>query len=497
MTPSHTGGHVTATVDLAHGPKATSCRIQWAEEPEPEQPIFYFESTPCSPAAPFTEEQTSISADLSSLQTERSYRVRAVVKSLNGTTRSQSVKLRPPAVLSVNTDPATEVTRTTAILNGSLNADGLPTEYYFQYGIDTNYRNKTPTASAGSGTSVVPVPAVEINNLQAGRPYHYRLVATNSYGTTFGPDQVFGAASAPVISGLRTSDVAETSATLHTRIIPGGYDTTYHFEYGTTPFYGESIPLNETSIGNSTEPVDISQHIEGLQAGVTYHFRVVTQNKWGSATSEDSTFDFFPPACPNEYVRQLTRSAYLPDCRAYELVSPANAGGVSLLPGAVTHDTPLLNSTFLPHLKTPEPNPGTALSPARFSFLAEGGAVNGTNPPNSIVDFYTSTRTNQGWVTRYWGLKGNEVAFAGGPQCSLNGDICIDYHLQDFSESIRAMSARSPPMCGPRTGKASVACRPTSTSSKAPRNTWARTSHRRTSATTSSPRGTSPSSRAG
>ena len=64
VTPSHTGGHVTATVDLAHGPKATSCRIQWAEEPEPEQPIFYFESTPCSPAAPYPEEQTSISADM-------------------------------------------------------------------------------------------------------------------------------------------------------------------------------------------------------------------------------------------------------------------------------------------------------------------------------------------------------------------------------------------------------------------------------------------------
>ena len=107
-----------------------------------------------------------------------------------------------------------------------------------------------------------------------------------------------------------------------------------------------------------------------------------------------------------------------------------------MLPGGVTHDTPFLNSEFVPHLKVPEPNPGTAISPGRFSFLAEGGAVNGTNPPNSIVDFYTSTRTNEGWVTRYWGLKGNETAFAGAPQCSLTGDVCIDYHLPDIGFGI-------------------------------------------------------------
>ena len=262
--PTHTGGHVSATVDLAHGPKATSCRVQWAEEPEPKQPIFYFESTPCTPAAPYPEELTPISAEINGLQTEKSYRVRVVVKTLNGTTKSQSVQLRPPAVLSVNTAPATEVTRTTAVLNGSLDADGLPTEYFFQYGIDTNYRNKTATASAGSGASSVPVTPVEISNLQAGRPYHYRLVATNSFGTTYGPDRVFSAASAPVISGLRTSDLTETSATLHARINPGGFDTTYHFEYGATPEYGESIPLNEPSIGDGVEPADLSQTLTNL-----------------------------------------------------------------------------------------------------------------------------------------------------------------------------------------------------------------------------------------
>ncbi len=73
--------------------------------------------------------------------------------------------------------------------------------------------------------------------------------------------------------------------------------------------------------------------------GVVYHFRIVAENKWGTTASERQTFAFNPPHCPNSAVRQQTGSAYLPDCRAYELVSPARAGGAALLPEGPTLPT--------------------------------------------------------------------------------------------------------------------------------------------------------------
>src|SRR4029078_13591344 len=103
-------------------------------------------------------------------------------------------------------------------------------------------------------------------------------------------------------------------------------------------------------------------------------------------------------------------------------------------PGELSQDFVFFNflGNFIsPHYKVEALNFGTASTPPRFSFLAIAGAIDGTDPPNSLADTYTSTRTPSGWVTRYWGQKGNEVSLAGGPKCDLGMDICIDYHLRE------------------------------------------------------------------
>ena len=198
---------------------------------------------------------------------------------------------------------------------------------------------------------------------------------TTTLGTTRGPDQTFVAASPPTISGVRPSDVGETGATLNARIDPVGFPTKYRFEYGPTTSYGQVSPPGEGSVGEGHGPVPVSQQITGLEPGVTYHFRVVATNQWGTEVTDDSTFNFFPQDCPNAYARQLTRAAYLPDCRAYELVSPGNASAIELYPGDVTEDLFFytFGSKFIPHYKTEALNLGTARNPSRFSFegLAE------------------------------------------------------------------------------------------------------------------------------
>ncbi len=90
----------------------------------------------------------------------------------------------------MTTEPATNVTGTGATLNGSVNPNGAETKYYFQYGPTSSYGTTTPEVSAGSGTSNVRVHQV-ITGLSPGS-YHFRIVASNGTGTSYGFDWSFG-----------------------------------------------------------------------------------------------------------------------------------------------------------------------------------------------------------------------------------------------------------------------------------------------------------------
>lgn len=105
------------------------------------------------------------------------------------TTGSEGVFTTPiyiplPTVL---TGTAANVTQNTATITGAVDPEGSRTTYEFQLGIDTSYGVEI-FGSAGSGTQPEPF-AVTLNNLQPATTYHYRLLATNAGGTTYGEDQ--------------------------------------------------------------------------------------------------------------------------------------------------------------------------------------------------------------------------------------------------------------------------------------------------------------------
>jgi hypothetical protein len=74
------------------------------------------------------------------------------------------------------------------LLEGTINPRGLSTTYSFQYGPTVAYGSQTPTATLPAGTSVVKV-GQTVTGLVAGE--HYRLVATNSAGTSDGRDRTY------------------------------------------------------------------------------------------------------------------------------------------------------------------------------------------------------------------------------------------------------------------------------------------------------------------
>ena len=90
---------------------------------------------------------------------------------------------------SANTAAATDVTATTATLNGFVNPNKEDTTYYFEYGTTTAYGSRTPdqTATGNAGKDV----EAKITGLSPGTTYHYRLVATNPSGSDRGDDVAF------------------------------------------------------------------------------------------------------------------------------------------------------------------------------------------------------------------------------------------------------------------------------------------------------------------
>ena len=73
--------------------------------------------------------------------------------------------------------------------------------------------------------------------------------------------------------------VLATSALLTATISPNGIPTSYQFQYGLTTAYGQQTPL--TPVGSQTTKVPVGQQVTGLQAGATYHFRVVAVTSTG------------------------------------------------------------------------------------------------------------------------------------------------------------------------------------------------------------------------
>lgn len=113
-----------------------------------------------------------------------------------------AVEITPPAA---TTGLATSVTTSSVVLNGIVNSRGLGgATWWFEWGPSTAYGNLTPTqASTGLAPEGVGRPLV---GLPASTALHYRLVVSDSDGTSYGADQVFTTSPPlPVLTGLRQS----------------------------------------------------------------------------------------------------------------------------------------------------------------------------------------------------------------------------------------------------------------------------------------------------
>ena len=130
-----------------------------------------------------------VNANLSGLLPGVIYHFRLVTVTPQGTFFTADQTFATPGAPQVITGSFTNAARTGFALDGVVNPLGNATNCYFEYGLDLTYGTQTATQNAGSGIANVPV-GVTVNVLVPDTVYHVRLVATNSFGTTFGDDQV-------------------------------------------------------------------------------------------------------------------------------------------------------------------------------------------------------------------------------------------------------------------------------------------------------------------
>ena len=123
------------------------------------------------------------------------------------------------------------------------------------------------------------------------------------------------------------------------------YNTHYHFEYvsqkqfeapGAEGGWADAVSTPEVDAGSGTNSVGAGVDVPGLKAGETYRYRIVASNDAPhtlpvEGAEQSLTVPVPPPAggssvCPNEAFR-TGLSAHLPDCRAYEQLTPVDKEG--------------------------------------------------------------------------------------------------------------------------------------------------------------------------
>ena len=280
---TQTSGTLNASIDLNAGPEVTSCSFQYGTT------TSYGSSVPCSPATPYTSNK-SVSAEISGLTTEDIYHYRVVLVTANGTKKANDQTFIPHAVAGLATQPATNVERNTATVNGSFNGNGEETHYLFEWGTSDSYGNKTPVEDAGSPTTPQLLSA-NLSGLTVETTYHFRVVATNAVGTSFGSDQTFKTlAAVEELSTEPASNITASTATINASYIGINEDVHYYFEWGSNTEYGNVTAAPPSDDGVQTGHRTLSFNLSDLGVDQPYHYRVIAIDNSGETVGADQTF---------------------------------------------------------------------------------------------------------------------------------------------------------------------------------------------------------------
>jgi len=312
-----------------------------------------------------------------------------------------STLVAPDATANLN--PAANVTATSADLSASIDDNGpLGTHWRFQLSNDDG--GSWQAAKDSSGKEIAGITdgggtGIPISGTAAGlvpnTDYSVRVI-TNK-GTSPAHDVPSTAlpfhtiAVPPVATTDGAAQVTDTSATLVGTVNPQHSASSYVFEYGTAPGSLDQVS-DPVDVGSGIDDQLASIKLENLDPGTDYYLKLVATNSAGATEGSIKLFHTLagplplpsPPDCPNQEIRSAQGSEYLPDCRAYEMVSPPdkNLGDV---------DNIIVAGTSTDLALAPDGDAAAFCTTALFG-----------EPPSQLTQFcapYVSRRTVNGWQT--------------------------------------------------------------------------------------------------
>ena len=173
---------------------------------------------------------------------------------------------------------------------------------------------------------------MDVTRLESGSAYDVKLIAQNAFYTVEStPRSALTLETAPSVQAVPGGSDDKGGYTLQGVVGPGGSEVTAcEFKWGpNSSSYAFSTPCSPLPAGKS-RPTSVEAHLSGLTPGVVYHYDLIATNGVGTADSGDREFVVtLSPAqsCPNEQIRSENNSLALPECRAYEMVTPLGKEG--------------------------------------------------------------------------------------------------------------------------------------------------------------------------
>jgi DNA-binding beta-propeller fold protein YncE len=370
----------TLTGSLKRGGLETHYEFQYgtsvaygADSPEPPEEV---------PAGKEEKEEKQLKAlatAVAGLQPNTLYHYRLVAQNSYGKTYGADETFTTSGPPRITNEPLTGIGQEEATLHAQIDPDQFATSYSVQYGETSGYGSEVSGGAVGSGKSPVAV-AMTLATLKVGATYHYRIVAVNEAGTTYGADQTFTTVPSAPVDATYATGVSSSEATLHAEINPLGHDTHYYFQHGTQSCQTNPGACTDTplppgeDIGEGKEDVAGEVKLSGLKPGVTYHYRVVDSNSLGMTEGSEQTFT----------TGSVATSFALPDDRAWEMVSPPNKHGAPV--EALTREGGLILAS----------EDGSALTYVVDGALGEEAQGNRSPEMQQIL----ATREPQGWASQ-------------------------------------------------------------------------------------------------
>lgn len=192
------------------------------------------------------------------------------------------------------------VTGTTAGVHSNIQTENEPTAFWVEYVDAARYDGtasnpyeaggKTVSADLDATPYVVRNATRGIVGLSAATTYHYRFVAENATGVTYGSDGTFMTAplTPPVVTTGAANGVSATGATISGTVNPEGLKTSYEFQIGETSSYGGAEMFGNAGEAGGEEA--LSTTLSYLVPGKTYHYRLVATSVDGTTYGGDMTF---------------------------------------------------------------------------------------------------------------------------------------------------------------------------------------------------------------